>query len=166
MLIFGIEPLSQCWNQVMELAADHHAGTTSYQRHWPFLPSLERYQACEAAGFFTLMTARDHGKLVGYFGVYVTASMHSQHLMMMEDTFYLKPSHRGGRNALRFLQFIEDYAQERGVEEIMFSCEIDNSSGIQKLLEYLGYSPVIIQRSKRLSYATDKIDQEIHAATG
>ena len=155
-LVFSVEPVEQVWNEVMVLANQHWAGTQSYRRHEPFNPSFERYQACNQSGYFQLFTVRDAGRLVGYFGVYITPSMHSQKLMATEDTFFLHPEYRGGRNALRFLKHIEKQLGEWDVHEIMFSCEIDNETGIKGLLEYLEYHPVIVQFSKFLSPSLTK----------
>ena len=150
-LVFTIEPVAQAWNEVMVLAQQHWAGTRTYRRHEPFCPSFDRYHACNQSGFFQLFTARKAGVLVGYFGVYLTPSMHSQLLMATEDTFFLHPDHRGGRNALRFLKHIEAQLRAWQVHEIMFSCEIDNETGIKGLLTYLGYLPVIQQYRKLLT---------------
>lgn len=148
-----LERVETVWNEVMELATLHWQGTKTYRRHYPFNPSYDRYKACNDGGFYHLITARNEaGKLVGYFGLYLSQSMHSQHLMLTEDTFFLHPDYRGGRYALRFLQHIEQQAQQWGVQEIMFSCEDDNQSGIKKLLLHLDYEPVIVQYSKRLTY--------------
>ena len=149
-LTFQLEPVAQCWNEVLVLAEQHWQGTTTYRRHEPFAPSFDRYRACNEAGFFRLVTARDGARLVGYFGVYVTPSMHSQLLMATEDTFYLHPDYRGGRTALRFLKHIEALCQHWGVHEILFSCEQDNPTGIKGLLSYLDYVPVIVQYAKIL----------------
>ena len=157
-VVFAIEPVERCWNEVMILAHQHWAGTRSYRRHEPFNPSFERYQACNQSGFFQLFTARDGETLAGYFGVYVTDSMHSQKRMATEDTFYLAPAYRGGRNALRFLAYIEKQCQAWGVKELMFSCEIDNESGIKGLLTHLDYAPVIVQYSKRLTVSSPGSD--------
>ena len=167
-LVFAVEPLEQVWNPMMALAYQHWQGTKSYRRHEPFNPSFDRYQACNQSGFYQQCTARDAGTLVGYFGVYVTQSMHSQKRMATEDTFYLAPAYRGGRNALRFLAFIEAQCKACGVEELMFSCEIDNDTGIKRLLEFLDYTPVIMQYSKYLIPSSSPADsgvsnQETHA---
>lgn len=151
MLLIQLERVEQVWEEVMALATMHWAGTKSYRRHYPFQPSYERYKACNENGFFQLFTARTkEGRMVGYFGVYLSQSMHSQHLMATEDTFFLHPDFRGGRTALRFLQAIEQQCQQWGVVEIMFSCEQDNETGIQRLLNLLDYKPVIMQYSKQL----------------
>jgi len=73
------------------------------------------------------------------------------------------PDYRGGRNALRFLQYIERQLRLRGVIEIMFSCEIDNETGIKKLLDFLDYQPVIMQYSKQF---TDSAQSESAADSG
>lgn len=163
-LSFSIEPVSATWNEVMILANQHWAGTKSYRRHEPFNPSFDRYHAFNQSGFFQLFTARDAGDLVGYFGVYLCPSMHSQKLMATEDTFYLAPSHRGGRNALRFLKHIESVMIEWGVHEIMFSCEIDNETGIKGLLKLLDYHPVTVQYSKYLPPRADSATTSSEAA--
>lgn len=153
-LVFAKESVEMAWDEVFALAQQHWAGTRTYRRHEPFCPSKERYQACDQAGFFHLFTARDGERLAGYFGVYVTQSMHSQLPMAMEDTFFLHPDYRGGRNAIRFIRFIEEQCQAFGVREILFSCEIDNESGIKGLLTRLDYVPVIVQYSKHLALPT------------
>lgn len=149
-LTFQVESVSQCWNELMVLAQQHWAGTRSYRRHEPFNPSFERYHTCNQSGFFQLCTARDGAVLAGYFGVYLTNSMHSQKPMAVEDTFFLSPAYRGGRNALRFLRFIEAQCQQWGVQELLFSCEAENETGIQGLLKRLDFSPVIVQYAKQL----------------
>lgn len=149
-LTFQVEPVAACWNEVMVLAQQHWAGTRSYRRHEPFNPSFERYRQVNESGFFQLCTARDVETLAGYFGVYLTTSMHSQKPMAVEDTFFLAHAYRGGRNALRFLRFIEEQCQRWGIEELLFSCEADNETGIQGLLKRLDFTPVIVQYSKHL----------------
>jgi hypothetical protein len=47
-------------------------------------------------------------------------------------------------------QFVERECRKRGVHEILFSCEIDNETGIHRLLQALDYRAVITQYSKIL----------------
>lgn len=150
-LTFSLERFDANWPEFMALAQVHWEGAMSYRRHEPLAPSLARYQAANDTGFLQFATARQDGKLVGYLTFYVTASMHSQRRMAVEDTFFLHPSVRKGRNALRLLQFVEAQCRARGVEELLCSCEVDNTSGIQRLLTFLDYQPVIVQYTKRLT---------------
>ena len=149
-MIFALEPVAQCWDEVLVLANQHWSSTQTYRRHEPFCPSRERYESMNKAGYFFLFTARDNGGLVGYFGIYLTPSMHSQLLTATEDTLFLAPSHRKGRTAIRFIQYVEAFCKLRGVHEILFSCEVDNRSGIHGLLKMLKYQPVIQMYSKLL----------------
>lgn len=147
-LVFAVETVAACWEEILPLAQAHHEGAKGYRRSQPFAPSRARYHAYNESGMFRLCTARDAGRLVGYFTFYVTHSMHSQWLMAVEDTFYLHPDVRQGRNAIRFMRYIEDQCRQQGVQELLFSCEVGNPMG--KILVYLDYQPVIVQHSKYL----------------
>ncbi len=150
MLTFQLEPVERVWNQVMELAAIHWAGTKSYRRHYPFHPQFDRFQHLEQVGMFHCCTARDGEKLVGYFGLYLSQSMDSQHWMITEHTMFLHPDYRGGTNAIRYIKHILKQAREWGVVEVLFSHEIDNETGINRILEYLDFKRVIVQYSLQL----------------
>lgn len=166
MIQFQEEEVRECWDELCPLAADHHASSMNYKRHEPFNPKRERYEQYNDAGMFRLLTARDQGQLVGYFGVYFMESMHSQLPIAREDTFYLAPSHRGGRNALRFLRAVEAFISQIGGPhiEILFSCESDNTSGIHKLLQMLDYIPVITVYSKSISTRADSAEPSVMEA--
>ena len=151
MIQLQVESVERCWGELAPLTAAHHAGTRSYRRHEPYNPDKRRYVQYNEMGFFHLITARDGGRLIGYFGVYVTPSMHSQLMMATEDTFFIHPDYRQGRLAVRMIRYVESYLQTLGVREILFSCEIDNTSGISRILGFLDYEPVIVQHRKRLS---------------
>ena len=156
MIELQVERVADCWDELYPLAQAHQASTKSYRRHEPFNPDKTRYIQYNEMGYFHLITARDGGKLVGYFGVYVTKSMHSQLNICTEDTLYLHPDYRQGRLAVRIIRYVEKYLQNLlGETEILFSCEIDNKTGIQGLLGLLGYEPKIIQFSKHLSTSAD-----------
>ena len=150
MIVFACEPVAQVWEEAMTLARLHWADTKNYRRHEPFNPSFERYRTANEQGYFFGFTARDEGKLIGYFGIYVTPSMHSQKLMATEDTFFIHPDYRDGFNAIRFIKHVEKALTQAGVTEILFSCEIDNTVA-NKLLTFLKYEPVIQQYRKHLT---------------
>jgi len=159
MLEFQEEQVASVWDELYPLAQHHHQQSENYKRHEPFNPMRERFERYNELGMFRLITARDKGLLVGYFGVYLVDSMHSQLPILTEDTLYLAPSHRGGRNAMRFITFIERYFQREIPVEVLFSCEEDNRSGIQGLLKHLDYRPVITVFSKYLPARADSANQ-------
>lgn len=147
---YAMEPIAPSWDEFCALARLHWEGTQSYRRHEPLDIRLHRYQACNEAGFLQFCAARDGSTLVGYLTFYTTHSMHSQRPLAVEDTFFLHPDYRRGRVALRMLQFVEAQCRTWGAEELLCSSEIDNASGIKRLLEFLDYEPVIVQYRKRL----------------
>ncbi len=170
-LVFQLETVDQCWNEFLVLAKLHWEGTKSYRRHDGFNLSYERYAQCNQSGFFQFIIARDGPRMAGYFGFYLTQSMHSQKPILVEDLFFLHPDYRGGRNALRYMQHIEQWALGHGVQEILCSCEAENMSGIHKLLTHLDFAPVIMQYSKTIASpsadsAQPDLNEAEHVRTG
>lgn len=165
MIVFACEPVAMLWDEIMDLAYAHWQGTKGFPRHEPFNPSYTRYRAANEQGYFFVFTARDAGRLVGYFGVYVTPSMHSQLLTAQEDTFFLHPDYRKGTNAIRFIKHIETQLTKMGVHEILFSCEMENTVA-NTLLVFLRYEPVIQQYRKVLPVPNrDKEDAHVQPVT-
>lgn len=151
MITFAIESLTTCWDEVMALGLQHWSETENFRRGEHFSPSYDRYIQCEQIGFFAMFTARSDGQLVGYAGIYITQSMHSQATIAVEDTWFLLPDYRKGRNAIRFVKFVESELEARGVTAIMMSAKIANGAG--RILVYLDYQPVSVQHFKTLGRA-------------
>lgn len=152
---FHVERVRDCWDEVYELAREHQSLTQSLRRSEPFNPDMDRFIQYNDAGLFHLLTCRYDGKLIGYLGLYITTSMHSQLRLATEDTFYLSPHYRKGRIALRFLRFMEEYLRGFAPIEALFSCEIDNQTGIHGLMKLLAYKPVITVYNKHFSLCAD-----------
>ncbi len=152
-LIFAIESLADCWNELVIIHEAHWKETESYRHGQPFAPSFERYEQYNKSGWFLMFTARDGEKLVGNAGMYITPSMHTQQIIATEDTWFLLPEYRKGRNAIEFYQFVEDECKKRGVVEICMTTKKTNSA--QRILEYLDYELVSYQYSKHLKEGTN-----------
>lgn len=161
-LTFGIEPLAKCWNECMALAVMHWQETEEYRHGQVFCPSFERYQEYDKLGMLVVYTARDGQRLAGHCGMYFCYSMHTQQLIATEDALFMHPDYRRGRNAIRFIQFIEADCRARGVVEIGITAKTSNTVG--KLLQYLDFVPVSVQYSKSLARADSASVQ--HAVEG
>lgn len=133
---------------MVTLAALHWQETEAYRHGQPFSPSFERYNSYDAAGWHKEFTVRDKGRMVGYAGVYIVPSMHTQQLLCTEDTWFLLPEYRKGRNALNFYKFIEEECIKLGVIEMCMTAPEKNK--VNRILEYLGYKLVSFQYSKHL----------------
>jgi len=137
---FHVEPLKQCWDEVVGLAGRHWAETQNYRHEQPFCPQFERYNQYNELGLYIQFTARCEGKLVGYGGVYIVPSMHTQQLICTEDTWYLAPEFRQGWTAMRFFKFMEREAAARGAVDVTLTAP--DHTGIAPLHRRLGYKKV------------------------
>ncbi len=131
----------------MTLCQKHWDETEQYQS-FPLNPDKKRYLEHNNSGFHRQYMARRGEKAVGYLGVYVTDSMHTQVKIATEDNWYLDKSARGGRNAMRFYQFVEEDLKKLGVKEILMHSKHANNS--ERLMKFLGYDPVGTLCIKRL----------------
>lgn len=131
----------------MYLAERHWAETEGYQTE-PLNPDKKRYIEYNDIGYHRQYTARDGSRIVGHCGIYITQSMHTQVPIATEDTWYLLPEYRKGRNALRLLKFVENDLKCLQVKELMMSAKLANKSG--RIMECSGYEHVANQYLKRL----------------
>jgi GNAT superfamily N-acetyltransferase len=151
---YDIEPLSDCWPEIEAIGRAHWQETMEYYRgKQPYAPSYDRYNSYDKAGWLITFTARDSetGQMVGYSLMYLVPSMHTQTMIATEDTIFLLPEYRRGRNGLRFHQFIESELRERGAREIVVTAK--PGSAACRLLEHIGFSVINHQYSKHLDAA-------------
>lgn len=148
-LVFSEEKVIDVWDELKILANMHWLETELYRHGHTFNPDLERYAQFNETGFYRLYCVRDtdaDNRLIGDAGMYVTVSMHTQIPCAMEDTWFLLPEYRKGRNGIKFFKFIEERLRLSGVREIICSTKITNRAG--SLLEYMGYKHIANQYHK------------------
>ncbi len=109
----------------------------------------ERYAQIEAAGALHLITARDEGKMVGYFCLIINHHLHYRNdLMAASDFYYLIPSARTASNAIQMFAFAEKSLKEKGVSFVAATTKVHSDKG--DLLEYLGWKNTERQFTKVL----------------
>lgn len=159
---FAREPLAACWHEIYDqpdgLAYQHWCETQQYRHDQPYNPLFERYDQYARAGWFLQFTVRDNGKLVGYSGVYMVPSMHSQMLICVEDTWFLLPEYRKGWNAARFYKWIEEYCTALGAVEATLTIPNTKDERLGHMLQRLDYRPISVQYSKRLQQHQHRAD--------
>lgn len=149
MLKYSIEPLETCWDEIVALGEAHWHETMEYYRgKQPFKPEFERYNQYDKLGWLITFTVRDEGRMIGYSLIYVTPSMHTQQTIATEDTIFLLPEYRKGRNGLRFHQFVETELLNLGVKEIIVTAK--PGSAACRILDYMGFQVINHQYSKHL----------------
>lgn len=154
-MIFAIESLRDCWDEIMVLASAHWQETEAYRHGQPFAPSFNRYIQYEDMGCVMQVTGRVNGELVAYATLYITESMHSQCKICVEDTFFIAKTHRKGLNAVKLYKFVENECKKRGVVEVIFTSK---NPAVDRILKYLDFQPVAAQYSKQLGRADSTHD--------
>lgn len=76
----------------------------------PLDPDWNRYVFMEAQGFLHVTTARDDGRLIGYYVAIIMPHLHYKtSLTAFSDIFYLRPEYRFGLTGYRLFTETEKY---------------------------------------------------------
>lgn len=141
-LTFAVESFRDVLPELEPLHAAHFMETERHLAGFKLEPDYGYMAERERMGALLQFTARDaDGVLVGNLRMYVQRSLHTGELVAEEDTFYLSPCARRGRNAINFLRYVEGMlAEVVGVAEIRANTKVVN--GTHKLLAHMGYQHV------------------------
>lgn len=141
-ITFAVESFRDVLPELEALHAAHFAETEKHLAGFKLAPDYDFMAERERMGALLQFTARDQdGLLVGNLRMYINRSMHTGELVAQEDTFYLSPPARRGRNAINFLRYVETMLREVvGVAEIRANTKVVN--GTHKLLAFMGYRHV------------------------
>ena len=121
------------------------------QRHWEDIalnkdkiklnPDWDAYHTLEQAGALKAFTAREDGKLVGYFVVIIQYNLHyKDHLFASNDIIFLHPDYRKGRTGIKLIQFAEKCLKEDGVSVLSINTKVHKP--FDKLMQFLGFNLV------------------------
>lgn len=133
---------------MVKLAEMHYKESQLFRRGQTFNASFERYNQYAKLGCFIPFTVRDEGRMVGYGGVYLVESMHTQSLIATEDTWYLLPEYRKGWNALKFFRFMEETVRDMGAKELTLTVPEGIGTGV--ICRRMGYKHVADMYNKQL----------------
>lgn len=124
----------------------HWLETEAYRHGFALNPDYLRYQAIERSGGLIQFTARKGGRLAGNLRLFLSESLHTQTLLVTEDTIFLKPEHRGGFLSMAMLRFAEQAAVSLGAQEIRSNSKLVNRADV--LMRRMKYQPFAIQFAK------------------
>lgn len=123
---FAVENFNDVIDEIKPLLEAHYHEVAWYQDKIPFDPDYDKYKALEEAGCLHIVTARQLGKLVGYFVSMVLPGVHyRQNLFAMNDILYVDPSYRGGTVAYRMFKYAFARLKERGVDVVTIHMKTD-----------------------------------------
>jgi GNAT superfamily N-acetyltransferase len=117
---------------------------------FPLDPDWELYQVLEDNEALKIFTVRSDGKLVGYFSVVISPSLHSKgKFIVANDVIFLHPDHRKGLIGTKLFKFVERCLQDDGFEQLQVT--YTERFDISSLLSRLGYIKVETKFEKRLN---------------
>ena len=143
------EPLFKVVPDVMDLAYLDWEEMYHDKGSYPFDPDWDLYYLLEESGSLLLFTARDSGKLIGYFSVIIGPSLHSKgKLVVSNDIIYLHKNYRKGLIGVKLFKFSEACLAESGYNQLQVITSERNN--IDSLLKRLGYEKIETKFEKRL----------------
>jgi GNAT superfamily N-acetyltransferase len=102
-------------------------------------PDWDAYASLEIDGKLKIFTARDNGKLVGYFVVIVGYNLHyKQHLFAANDIIYLHKDYRKGFAGINLIKFAESALKDDGVSVLAINTKVHQP--FDPVLKRLGFS--------------------------
>lgn len=110
---------------------------------------IEKYIAMESSGIARVFTYRDDGgDLVGYgLFIFLAHPHHRTQLGAYQDTFYVRPSHRG-IGAVRFIQWLDERFRLAGCVSVVR--QVTTHVDFSRTLRRMGYAPIETAYRRRL----------------
>ncbi len=160
-LSYGIERLTDLWDEVRPLAEAHLAEVSELARHGLDL-DRDCYARLEAAGGHLFVTARagEMGRLVGYLSLYVKRAPHAKVKAAWQDAIYLAPEHRAGWNAQGLIAAADTALRDAGVAIVYQLVPTTHDFG--PVLRQLGYNPTEIVWTRHLAHPHAQAQEASH----
>lgn len=138
MINFQVEKWADCVAEMRLLWPEHWRELALDQDRIALGCDEAKYEQGEALGCLHIVTARAHGKLIGY---YYGMLMHHLHyrdagLMCYSDVYFLKPEWRRGAIGAQFIAAIKKSLREKGVVKLYMSTKVHQDHG--SLFEHMG----------------------------
>lgn len=146
-MIYQQEFIDDVYEDCQDLIEQHWEEIALNKDKIKLNPNWDAYKQLEGIGAFRIFTARDEGKLVGYFAVFVEPNLHYQdHLFARNDVIFLQKEYRKGFCGTRLIKFAEKCLKEDGVSVLMINTKTHKD--FSPVLERLGFSKTEIIHTK------------------
>ncbi len=139
MIKLQVERFSDCYDEAIPLVVAHYQEIATNKDKKILDPDVARYVSLEEQGMLRIFTARDEGKLVGYFVSMVMPHLHyASCIYAMNDILYVDPAYRGTTLAYRlFKGAIQDLKDNSNTDVMMIHMKVKHP--FRKLLTKLGF---------------------------
>lgn len=141
MITCQVEPFPPFLEEVKPILPIHWEELALHKEKVPLDPQYNVYLERDAQGGVILITAREDGKLIGYFVGFIAPGLHYQTcLTCTMDIFYVHPDHRGGGTGYHLFKSAEKELKRRGVQRLFVGSKLHKDASW--LFEKLGYEEV------------------------
>lgn len=114
-IVFDEEKLSDIRDEIYPLLEKHWLEIGLYNDRVILDPDWDRYDTAESAGMLKTITARDKGKLIGYYIAIVAPALHYQgSLYAVNDVVYLDGDYRNSKVGFKMFQYAEEVFKRMG----------------------------------------------------
>lgn len=146
-ITFQQELLFDIKDEVQDILLCHWEEIALNKETVPLDPDWEMYAMVEKAGILNITTARDNGKIVGYFAYMIVPNFHYKSLRIAEgDIFYIDKAYRKSRLVFKLLAESEKNVIAAGVNKIINKTKEHfrnaNNLSANLLFEHAGYTKI------------------------
>ena len=135
MLIFDLEPLSNCYAEAIPLFKKHWQ-EIAYLNNLKPDPEFSKYESLEKHKILRFYTARKQGSLIGYAIFFVQPHLHfKKSIFAYCDIVFILPKHRGF--GYDFIRWCNDNLKREGTEVILY--EVNKLHDYGNLLKRQGF---------------------------
>lgn len=135
------EFLSTVQKDIKPLLDKHWSEIALNQDKIKLNPDWGVYNQLEQAGKLKIFTARDDGKLVGYFVVIVDRHIHyKDHLFANNDILFVDKKYRKGFTGIKLVKFAEKCLKEDGVSVLTINTKVHQP--FDKMLTFLKFNKI------------------------
>lgn len=140
------EAFSRIASELKSLLPLHWEEVALKHKGVPLEPDWERYFRFELAGYFKIVTVRDHGRLVGYSTWLILPHLHhASALWAHNDVMWIDPLYRQGFTGVRMLRTALKGLRAMGVR-VVHATTMDHfekdRGGLGRVFEFLGFERI------------------------
>lgn len=138
---FQKEPLEPAFWEAQELFRAHWDEIAEMKDVNVLDPDVDEYRALAKSGRLHILTARDEGKLVGYYAAFIKNNLHYKSVIVgSDDLYFIHPAYRRGGVGVRLLLAAERMQREAGAVIAVLKEKLSHPHAA--LFERLGYKPM------------------------
>jgi len=146
---FALENLAKVRREIEPLLEEHWKEIALNKEIIKLNPDWRAYAELDKINALRIYTARKEGKLMGYFVILVSRSLHyKDHLFANNDIVFLRKSARRGLTGLKLVKFAVESLQAEGVTKLHVNTKTHQP--FDPIMERLGFEEIETVFSKVL----------------